>query len=230
MKILGMIGGVGPESTLDYYKLIVSTYRTQTNGSYPLVVINSIDFNKAVALVTAGDLQGLAKYIGKELERLHAAGCDFALISANTPHIAFAEIERHSPLPLLSIVEATLTATKERKFTRVGLFGTRFTIESNFYQDAFARSGIEIAVPHAEERSYIHEKYMGELVQGVFSPETRGRMLKIAERMRAEDKIQGLILAGTELPLLLRDSNAGIPFLDTTQIHVAAAVKMLMGN
>lgn len=229
MKILGMIGGVGPESTLDYYKLIVSTYRAQSNGSYPLVVINSIDFNKAVALITAGDFQGLAEYLGKELERLHAAGCDFALISANTAHIAFAEIQRRSPLPLLSIVEATLAA-KERKFTRLGLFGTRFTIEGNFYQDAFARGGMEIAVPDAEERTYIHEKYMGELVHGVFSPETRTRMLKIAERMRAEDKIEALILAGTELPLLLRDSDAGVPFLDTAQIHVAAAVNMLLEN
>jgi aspartate racemase len=229
MKTLGIIGGLGPESTVDYYKLIVASYRARSNGSYPSVLINSIDLNKAIALVTAGELPALAEYIAREVERLRAAGCDFALISANTPHIAFAEIKRRSLLPLLSIVESTLEATKNLGFKRVGLFGTRFTMESDFYQSAFSGSGLEVIVPSPEERDLIHEKYMKELLQGVFLPETRAQLLRIIDRMRIEERIQALILAGTELPLILRDTgSAGIPFLDTTQIHIEAAVSMLV--
>ena len=230
MKTLGIIGGLGPEATVDYYQSLIAVYREQTNDdSYPPIIINSINLTRAIALVTAKELAALAKWLASEIEKLRAAGADFALISANTPHIAFDEIARRSPLPLISIVEATCEAAKKSGLKRLALLGTRFTMQGHFYQDVFSRAGIALAAPKPELHSAIHEKYMGELVKGVFRPETRAWMLEIIEELKQREQIQGAILAGTELPLLLPDASYdGVPMLNTTQIHVRAAVKAML--
>jgi aspartate racemase len=147
---------------------------------------------------------------------------------SNTPHIVFEDIQRQSPIPLVSIVRAACEATKELGITRVGLLGTRFMMKGQFYARAFAEQGITIVVPGQEEQEFIHNKYMGELVQGIFLDETRERLLSIVDRLIEQQDIQGLILGGTELPLILRDeSYKGIPFLDTTKIHVERAVAQM---
>jgi aspartate racemase len=230
MKTLGIIGGIGPESTQEYYRLLIATYREQvTDGSYPTLIINSIDFKSMVDLFEANDLAGVIRRLSEELKKLAAAGADFALLSANTPHIVFNDLRRQSSIPLLSIVEATCDAAKDLKLSKLGLFGTRFTMQARFYPEVFSRAGIALVVPEKEEQSIIHEKYMGELVKGIFRPETREQLLGIVDRLREREGIQGLILGGTELPLILRDdSGRGIPFLDTTRIHVDAAIKMML--
>src|SRR5215470_1114706 len=114
-KTIGMIGGIGPESTIDYYRLLLDAYRQRVpDGSAPSIIINSIDVNKALAMLDAGELQKLIDYLAPEIERLARAGADFAFLSANTPHIVFDELQRRSPIPLVSIVEATCTAAKSR--------------------------------------------------------------------------------------------------------------------
>jgi aspartate racemase len=129
----------------------------------------------------------------------------------------------------LSIVEATCAEAKALGLRRVGLFGTRFTMQGHFYQDVFAKAGMTLVVPAADEQAYIHDKYMNELVHGIIRPETRAGLLTIVERLRERADIQALILGGTELPLILRaDADAGIPLLDTTQIHVKAVVAELL--
>jgi len=161
--------------------------------------------------------------------RLHGAGADFGFLAANSPHIVFNYISQRSPIPLISIVETTCAAAKRLNLKKLGLLGTRFTMEGRFYPDVFAREGIALAVPSAEERDYIHDKYLNELIPGRFLPETRAGLLAIATRMKNEDGIQALILGGTELPLILTDDAAlGIPFLDTTQIHVEAILEYAM--
>jgi aspartate racemase len=150
-------------------------------------------------------------------------------LAANTPHIVFEDIQQQSPIPLLSIVEATCAAAIALRVTTVGLFGHRFTMQGHFYSKVFAKQGISVVVPCQEDQDYIHEKYMGELVQGIFLPETRERLLEIVGRMKEENGIQGLILGGTELPLILRDETyKAIPFLDTTRIHVKHAVAQML--
>ena len=230
MKTLGIIGGLGPESTVDYYQSLIAAYREQTNDdSYPSIIINSINLTRAIALVTANELAALAEWLAAEIEKLRAAGADFALISANTPHIAFDEIARRSPLPLISIVEATCEAAKKSGLKRLALLGTRFTMQGHFYQDVFSRAGISLAAPKPELHAAIHEKYMGELVKGVFRPETRAWMLEIIEELKQREQIRAAILAGTELPLLLPDASYdGVPMLNTTQIHVRAAVTKML--
>lgn len=179
-----------------------------------------------LALAAALARAPLIEYLAASLLPLARAGADFALLAANTPHLVFREVRNKSPLPLISIVEATCDFAAAHKFKKLGLFGTRSTMQAGFYQNVFRERDIEIELPSVEEQSYIHEKYVGELVAGRFSHKTRERLITIAKRMKDGHGIEAWILGGTELPLLLRDdAEISIPFLDTTQIHVQAALE-----
>jgi aspartate racemase len=141
----------------------------------------------------------------------------------------FDEIAAKSSIPLISIVEATRAAARAQNLNRLALFGTRYTMQATFYPKVFARDAIELLVPQPRDQDYIHDKYMNELVSGKFLADTRAGLLAIVDRMKATSDIDGVILAGTELPLILRDPiHNGIPFLDTTKIHVEAAVAQML--
>ena len=226
MKTLGMIGGLGPESTLDYYQRIVALYRERRGDAhYPEFIIVSVDLRKGLDFMDASDLSGMADYLLEGIDKLARSGAEFGIISANTPHIVFDDVAPRSPIPLISIVEATCAAAKAQNLKRLALFGTRYTMQANFYPKLFAREGIDLLVPDSQDQDFIHDKYMSELVPGKFLAETRAGLLTIVDRMKATNDIDGVILAGTELPLILRDSDHnGIPFLDTTKIHCEAAV------
>ena len=230
MKIIGMIGGIGPESTIDYYRrLLEGTQKRSPGGPSPAIIINSIDLQKGLALLGSNQLTELTEYIVPEVMRLHGAGAEFGFLAANSPHIVFNDIARRSPIPLVSIVEATCAEARARGFKKLGLFGTRFTMHGRFYPDVFTHEGVGLTVPTAAEQDYIHDKYINELIPGKFLPETRDGLLAIAARMKKDDGIQALVLGGTELPLILTDSSLlGIPFLDTTQIHVNAILERAM--
>ena len=230
MKTLGIIGGIGPESTIEYYRLIIASYREQKrDGNYPALIVNSINMKKMLDMIGANELAGVTEYLLGEVKKLASAGADFGLLASNTPHIVFEDLRRQSPLPLISIVEATCEAVKALRLPRVGLFGTRFTMQGGFYPEVFSRAGITLVIPDKDEQAYIHDKYLSELVNGIFLAETRARMLTIVDRLKEDEDIQGLILGGTELPLILRDeAYKGIPFFDTTKIHVEHAVARLL--
>jgi aspartate racemase len=230
MKSLGIIGGLGPESTIDYYQRIIALYRERTrDGSYPEFFINSVNLRKGLDFMDANNLTGMADYLIEAIGTLARAGADFGLISANTPHIVFNELVPRSPIPLISIVESTCAVAMARKLTRLALFGTRYTMQSNFYPKVFSREDIQLVLPAAADQDYLHEKYFSELVPGKFLPDTRGGLLAIVDRMKEKSDIDGVILAGTELPLILSDAeHNGLPFLDTTQIHCEAAVDEML--
>jgi len=230
MRTSGMIGGLGPESTIDYYRSIIARYRARKpGGGYPHVILNSLDVDKGIALLDAGRLGDLADYLAAGVELLVRAGADFGFIAANTPHLVFDEVQRRSAIPLLSIVRATSDHAKALRLKRLGLFGTGFTMRASFYLEEFQRAGVVLVRPKESELEFIHRKYIDELLNNRFLPETRTKILSIAQRMKNEDGIEALVLAGTELPLLLRDSSApGIEFLDTTVIHVEAIVDKLL--
>ncbi len=226
-----MIGGLGPESTIDYYRSIIARCRARSpQAEYPHIVINSLDVARAIAMLDAGHLDDLSGYLAEGVNALARAGADFGFIAANTPHIVFDQLKRRSSLPLLSIVHATADHTRKLGFKEVGLFGTGFTMQASFYPEEFQRDGIGLVLPQAAEREFIHEKYLGELLNNQFLPETRAEMLRIAQRMKDDDGVEAIVLAGTELPLLLRGSSEKIPFLDTTAIHVEAVVEELLHN
>ncbi|MCI0415567.1 amino acid racemase [bacterium] len=230
MATLGIIGGTGPESTIEYYRQIIAAYQEQKkDGSYPSIIINSIDLKKMLELIGANQLTEVTQYLLTEIIKLAKAGADFGLLASNTPHIVFNELAAQSPIPLISIVEAARDAVHAAGFDKVGLFGTRFTMEGTFYAKVFTSSNITLVVPNEHDRTYIHDRYMNELLNGKFLPETRSDLLSIVTRLKEETGIQGLVLAGTELPLILRDKTyQGISFLDTTQIHVKRAVAKML--
>lgn len=225
-----MIGGLGPESTIDYYRSIIARSRARKPGEgYPQIIINSLDVDKGIAMLDAERLADLTDYLATGVESLARAGADFGFIAANTPHLVFDDIQRRSAIPLVSIVRATSNHAQALGLKKVGLFGTGFTMRASFYPEEFHRAGIAMVRPNESEREFIHRKYLGELLNNQFLPETRAEILGIAQRMKNEDGIEGIVLAGTELPLLLRDSGpADLKFLDTTVIHVEAIVEELL--
>lgn len=231
-RTLGIVGGIGPESTIQYYRLAISEYRARRpDGSAPPVVINSIDVSYMLGLVAAGDLAALTAYLVRAVRVLAAAEADFGLLAANTPHLVFDAIQRQSSLPLISIVEATCAATTKLGLRRVGLFGTSFTMQSTFFADVFAARGIAVVAPSVDEQTCIHGKYTSELLDGKVLDETRQAMLEIAARMRSRDRVEAIVLAGTELsPLLAGSSRDDFPFLDTTRIHASAAIARMLGQ
>ena len=225
MKTLGIVGGIGPESTIEYYRFILDQCRARTADGVPHIIIDSIDVNRGIAMLNANDLSALANYISASVERLVRAGAEIGLIAANTPHIVFDEVQARSAIPLLSLVQAACDRARALGLNRLGLLGTGFTMRGEFYPKVFTRAGLELVTPSDNEKELIHSAYINELLKNSFRPETRTPIVQIIERMRDEEAVTAVLLAGTELPLLLRGAEpTGMTFLDTTLIHVDAAV------
>jgi len=218
-KTSGILGGLGPESTIDYYRQIVAEYRRQKkDGSSPSIIINSIDLKKTLDLI-ATDPDAAAAYLADEVQRFVRAGADFAAMAANTPHVVFNDVRRRVTIPMISIVEATCDATRLLHLKRLALLGTRFTMQGRFYPNVFSPAGIDLVVPSEVEQAFIHERYMNELVNGIFLPQTRDRLLLLIDQMIERHGIEAVILGGTELPLILHDVPCRAMLLDTTKIH-----------
>jgi len=225
---VGLVGGLGPESTIDYYRRILEAWQAERPGSAPSIVIDSLDVQYGLRLV-GSDRGALIEYLLDSVSRLAAAGVDFVAIAANTPHLVFDDVAARSPVPLLSIVEVCADEAQRLALHRLGLLGTGFTMGAPFYPEVFARRGITVVTPNETERPWLHERYIGQLLVGNFQDDTRKGVVDIIRRLATEESIEGVILGGTELPLLLRDSTiAGLPTLDTTALHVAAIVKRLL--
>ena len=227
MKTVGLIGGLGPESTIDYYRRILEGWTRVDPGSAPSIVIDSLDVQQALRLV-ADDRPALIDYLAASLRRLAGAGVDFAAITANTPHIVFDELVALSPIPLLSIVEVCAQEAHRLGLTRLALLGTRFTMEAPFYPTVFARHQMTVVRPKDPDVPWVHDRYVGQLLKGDFRDETRQELTALVERLKTEERVDGVILGGTELPLLFSSPTiAGLPALDTTALHVAAIVRRL---
>jgi aspartate racemase len=226
MKKIGIVGGLGPESTVDYYKEIISAFNTRYKKlAYPEMVIYSANINKLLEFVNSEKWSEFADWLGEKVTSVCRAGADFAAIASNTPHIVFDEVNKKSPIPLLSIVEETCDAAKKLELKRIGLMGTRLTMEADFYKKPFRDKGMQIIIPSKLERELIQESLFSEIELGIFKDSTRDELLGIVKRMIDEDRIDSLILGCTELPLILTESKYGIPFLNTTAIHCESIVK-----
>lgn len=227
MTTAGLVGGLGPETTVDYYRRIVAAWQAQEPTSAPSIVIDSIDVQKVFRLVAA-DRNALADYLSASIDRLARAGADFAAITANMPHLVFDTVSKRSPIPLISIVATCAKEAQRRGLRRVALFGTRFTMEATMYPDGLRQLQIETILPNESERTFVHEHYVDEMIKGVFREDVRDRVISVVERLRESESIDGVILGGTELTLLLPfEEIAGLPALNTTAIHVDAIVRGL---
>ncbi|MBI3792318.1 MAG: amino acid racemase [Gemmatimonadetes bacterium] len=231
MKTLGIVGGIAPSSTIEYYRKLVSGHRARaTDGSYPQVVINSMNLAPMLAFMHAGRYDDATTLLAGELRKVERAGVDAALFASNTPHLLFDALEASTTVPLISIVTATVEATRALGLRHVGLIGTRFTMQGGYYQAGLARAGITCVVPPPADQELIHARYMQEFVHGVYRPETAALLWELVQRWRRNTGFEALILGGTELPLALPGAGAlDLPLLDTTSIHVDAALDLLHG-
>ena len=224
---VGIVGGLGPESTVDYYKRIIDGWQRHDRSSAPPIVIDSLDAQLALRLA-ATDRGALTDYLAASLTRLTRAGVDFAVLTANTAHLVFDELAGRTSVPLISIVEVCAGEAKRQQLGRLLLLGTRFTMEASFYPEVFARHGLTVVAPNASDREWVHDRYVNQLLRGEFRDETRADFVTLIDRLRDEYDLHGVILGGTELPLLLRAPTiAGLPTLDTTALHVDAIPERL---
>jgi len=221
MKI-GMVGGIGPESTADYYQRLIRRYReTVDPDGYPQLVIDSIDMTAMLDIVADGDWDSLVDLLRDSIKALKKAGAGLAFIASNTPHVVFDRVQAESPIPLVSIVEAARDEAQRLGIRKAALLGTGFTMSSGYYADVFNKAGIALATPAANEREYIEYKLFSEIEHGIFHNDTRKGLLAIVRRMIKQDGVQGVILGCTELPLILpHDAYEGVPFINTTAVHV----------
>lgn len=231
MKKIGIIGGIGPESTLDYYRGIIDAFRDRIGGmNYPDIIIYSADLTELIRILEAKDLDKLVEWLLARVDALQRAGAEFAAIASNTPHVVFDELARRSPLPLISIVEATCGKARSLGLKRLGLLGTKFTMQADFFLQPFQAQGMTVVVPLSEEQQFIHEKLFSEIELGIIKDETRDGLLSIVKLMIERDGIDSIILGCTELPLILPGEAHGIPFLNTTAIHVESIVTACLGK
>jgi aspartate racemase len=231
-RILGIVGGTGPESTVDYYRSLVAAWRRRRpDGTYPRVIINSIEAGRLFENLWSADFDAVGRQLGPAVAALADAGCQRALLASNASHLAFARIEPAPRIPLIHIVEAARDVAVRSGFHRLGLLGTRFVMESAMYPIVLAPAGLQVVVPTSAEREHVHEIYFGELVAGVIRNESRDALAAVVAAMRDRDGIDAVVLGGTELALILTEPTcAGVPLIDTAHAHVEAAVDWLLGG
>lgn len=226
MKKLGLVGGMGPESTIPYYREIIYGVQKKV-GYFPNLIIESINVFEVLRLCREEKFNELVDCLMQAINNLAASGAEFAALAANTPHIVFDELQKNSPLPLVSIIDTACKEAKKQNLKRLGLLGTVFTMTGDFFRNPFIKSGIEIIIPKETEMSLINEKIASELELGIIKDETLQDFWKIIDRMKRENGIEAVILGCTELPLILSDEVTPVPCLDTMKIHVQALVNSI---
>lgn len=229
MKKLGLVGGMGPKSTMPYYHDIVYGVQNKAGKDiFPNLSIESVNVFDVLRLCGEQKYDELTDYLMNAIDNLVRSGCDFAALSANTPHIVFDQLQERSTVPLVSIVEATRDEAVRQNKRKLGLIGTVFTMTGSFFKKPFERSGIEIVIPTTEEMEYINRKISSELELGTIKEETLENFQKIIDRMKEDDDIEAIILGCTELPLILNDRVSPVPCLDTMKIHIKTLIDMIV--
>ncbi|MEF2144146.1 MAG: aspartate/glutamate racemase family protein [Desulfovibrionaceae bacterium] len=228
MKTIGLLGGMSWESTAEYYRILNQEAARRCGGlSSARIVLHSVDFAEVEALLSAGEWGAIAAHLGWLGRGLRRAGADFLLICTNTMHKVADEISMAAELPVLHIGDATAEAVLRAGLRKVGLLGTRPTMEQDFMTGRLAAHGIEVLVPGAKDRDMVHKTIFEELCRGQFLEKTRANYLRVMQQM-AEAGAEGIVLGCAEIPLLVRSEDAPLPLFDTTRIHALVAVEMAL--
>jgi aspartate racemase len=224
-KKIGILGGLSPESTVEYYLYLTRTY-TERFGSfaYPEIIIYSVSFQPYVDWPASGRWDLIGQGLSQAAQKLEASGADFIVIAANTMHLVIDQVRGAVRIPVLSLLDAVGDAILASGLHTVGLLGTISTMEKGFYQEALARRGLSVLTPEPDERRYVSDVIYNELVAGKIRPEARTRYLEIIQGLAGRGA-QGVILGCTEIPLLVSQADTSLPLFDTTRIHAEAALK-----
>lgn len=224
MKTIGLLGGMSWESTQTYYRLINEGVKARLGGLHSArLVLYSVDFAEIEAFQHKGDWAATARILSDAAISLQMAGADFLVIGTNTMHKVAPEIEQAIRLPLLHIADATATVLARDGIDRIGLLGTRFTMEQAFYRDRLEQAGIQVITPDETQRDDVHRVIYEELCRGEIVPASREAYLDIVTSL-SERGAQAVILGCTEIGLLVRQADTSVPLYDTTEIHAAQAV------
>lgn len=229
-KKIGILGGMSPESTAEYYQYITRRY-TERFGDhgYPEIIIYSVTFQPYVDWPKAGRWDLIAQGLGAAARKLQDAGADFILIATNTMHMVVEEIRAQIDIPVLSLLDVVADAIQAEGIQTVGLLGTAFTMGNRFYHNTLEPRGIRVITPDNDDQQYINRVIYDELVNGSLLPESRRGYLHIIDKLKAQGA-RGIILGCTEIPLLIKQSDTNLPLFDTTLLHAEAALKYAIGE
>ncbi len=231
MKKVGIVGGLGPASTIDYYRDINENFR-KINGDdvYPEIVIDSINMHDLIAAIENNDYDEVARQLIKSINNLEKAGADFAVIASNTPHIAWNLIKDKVNIPLISIIEATCDYITGKNYRTVLVFGTKFTMRGGLYSKPLAERGIAAIVPSENDIEKLGGIIYPNLENGIVIAEDKKTMIEIAEKYIKQYNADALMLGCTEIPLMIKEGDVSVPVINTVQVHVAAVGKWLMSK
>ena len=228
MKTIGLVGGTSWVSTVDYYRLINQLTNEILGGlNSAKIAMFSVNFAEIDYLINKGKLEDAYPVIQAAARAVKNAGADCILLCANTMHRFAPMVKEEFGLPVIHIGEETAKEIKSHHISKVGLLGTKFTMEMNFYHSKLNELGIESIVPEKEDRMYIHDAIINEMLHEQFKPETKKRFLAIIGKL-ANAGAEGVILGCTEIPMLIKPEDTALPAFDTTKIHAKAAVKFAL--
>ena len=225
-----MIGGAGWPSTLEYYRIInQETNRQLGRLNSAKIILSSFNYGEIDELNKKDDHDGVYKLVLDAALKLKNASVDFLIICANTMNQYVDSIEKETGLPVVHIADATAEEIKSKRLSKIGLLGTRFTMEMDFYKKRFSQFGIESIIPDKPDRDFIHNSIMDELLKEVFKDETKNKFLKIIDDLQYKGA-EGIVLGCTEIPLLIKQKDVSIPVFNTLENHAKAAVRFALKN
>jgi aspartate racemase len=230
MKTLGLIGGISWISTAEYYKLINEGINAQLGGlNFAQCIIYSFNYADIKKNNDTNNWASTSKMLTEACLNLKQSGAEAIVLCANTMHLVADEVQQIVQLPLIHIATVTAADIKKQGLKKVGLLGTKFTMELDFFTDKLKDQYIEAIIPDADDREFIHQTIGDELGKGIFKPETKARYLNIINQLAARGA-EGVILGCTEIPLLIKSTDTDIPLFDTILIHVNAAIEFALGG
>jgi len=226
MKKIGVIGGITPDSTAKYYEYFTSWNRDGSKGAdYPTVVIYSLDLQKWYRLLAEDNEKDIVHYLLSAVSALEHAGAQIAIIAANTPHMYFTQLQSMASISMLSIVDSTAQEASRKGYKRLGLLGTKFTMQKSFYFEVFSKHNMEVVVPDQRGQDYINTMLFEEISSGQYLDSSKQRLIQISRDLEAEKGIDALILGCTELPLFIDANDVHMAVLDTVAIHANATIE-----
>lgn len=231
MKKLGLIGGIGPESTIEYYRSIeYGVQKKSGQNFFPNITIESLNVFDVLNLCKKQDYDGLTDYLLNGINQLSAAGVQYAALTGITTHIVFDALSKVSPVPLVSMVDTASEFAKAHRYRKVCLLGTLSTMNGTFFQQSFESKGIEVITPDVAEKEYIGRKIETELELGKVVSDTQNNFRTIAERIIQDENVDTIILGCTELPLIFKGIDLSVPCLNVMQVHIDSLIDLIMSE